>query len=136
MRPWKVLACGALAGLTAIAGAGACSPANAETINLVCSRTAEDQASLRQMGYGTMADTVMHVSIDTGAQTAADTATYPGDTNPQAPTTYPATIMSDLVTWSTPPDEDGDKATRIFNRASSVLNTVDPGGSSTLWSCS
>jgi hypothetical protein len=136
MRAWKFLACGVLAGLTATVGTAMNAPARAETINLVCSRTPADQASLRQMGYSSTADTVMHVSIDTAAQTAADTATYPGDTNPQAPVTYSATITSDLVTWSTPPDEDGDKATRYFNRSTNVLNTVDPGGSSTLWNCS
>jgi len=136
MRAWKFLACGVLAGLAATAGTTIGSPARAETINLVCSRTPRDQATLRQMGYASNADTVMHVSIDTVAQTAADTATYPGDTNPQAPKTYSATVTSDLVTWSTPPDEDGDKATRYFNRNTSVLNTVDPFGLSTLWNCS
>jgi hypothetical protein len=82
-----------------------------------------------------MAATVMHVGIDTSALTAADSATYPGDTSPETPTVYPATITDDMVTWSTPPDMDGDVATRYFNRNTSVLNTVDPGGTSTLWNC-
>jgi len=91
---------------------------------------------LIRAGYPTTAATVMHVSIDTEARTATDSATYPGDTTPDSSTKYPATITDDMATWSTPPDMDGDVATRYFNRNTSVLNTVDPGGTSTLWNCS
>ena len=115
---------------------GACLvPAEAETVSFVCSRTQADQANLIRLGYPTTAETVMHITIDTDARTAADLATYPGDSSGHTPTVYPATITSELVTWSTPPDEDGDKATRYFNRNTKTLNTVDPMGSSTMWDC-
>lgn len=86
-------------------------------------------------GYPTEAATVMHVNIDTDARTAADSATYPGDTTPDSPTTYQATITDNMVTWSTPPDFSGDTATRYFNRITGVLNTVNPEGNSVLWNC-
>ena len=129
------IAYGLAAVLSATASMAILAPAQAETITLTCSRTASDQASLIQMGYPTTAATVMHVTIDTVASTATDGATYPGDTGPDHSVTYPATITDDMVTWSTPPDEDGDKATRYFNRKSGDLNTVDPEGDSTVWNC-
>jgi hypothetical protein len=109
------------------------SPANAERLDFTCSLTAHEQATIRQLGL--TPDTVMLIYIDTDAGTATDGATYPGDTNPQK-TTYAAKITVAQVTWSTPPDpDDGTFATRIFDRSSKVLNTIDPGGHSTLWDC-
>jgi hypothetical protein len=131
----RSLACSLAAVLSTAASMCILTPARAETGSLTCSRTPSDQADLIRAGYPTMAATVMHVGIDTSALTAADSATYPGDTSPETPTVYPATITDDMVTWSTPPDMDGDVATRYFNRNTSVLNTVDPGGTSTLWNC-
>lgn len=129
------LAVGMAAVLGATANIGFITPAKAETITLTCSRTPSDAADLIREGYSTTAATVIHVNIDTSALTAADWVTYPGDTNLEQPTVYNARITNDLVTWSTPPDEDGDLATRYFNRNTNVLNTVDPGGTSTLWNC-
>jgi hypothetical protein len=116
-----------------VPGLAGLSPANAEQFDLTCSLTASEQAVYRQLGLSP--ETVMLIAIDTNSATASDGATYPGDTNPRK-TTYAAKITAAQITWSTPPDpDDGTFATRIFDRSSKVLNTIDPDGYSTLWNC-
>jgi hypothetical protein len=123
----------AFAAIVVVPGLGGLSPASAEQINLTCSLTASEQATMRKLGL--TPETVMLIVIDTDAGTATDGATYPGDTNPQK-TTYAAKITAAQVAWSTPPDpDDGTFATRTFDRSSKVLNSVDPEGHSTLWDC-
>ncbi len=117
------------------ASSGMPSAAHAETIALTCSLTAAEQEDLKQWDQPTEAATTMHIKVDTIALTAADWATFPGDTLPASPTVYPAKITMNLVTWSTPPSLSGQTATRYLNRMDHKLNTVDPGGTSTMWDC-
>jgi hypothetical protein len=109
------------------------SPANAERLDFTCNLTPSEQVAMRQLGL--TSDTVMFIDIDTDGGTATDGATYPGDSAPRK-VSYVAKFTATQVSWSTPPDpDDGTFATRIFDRGSKVLNTVDPDGHSTLWNC-
>jgi hypothetical protein len=121
--------------LTALLGAAG-APAHADTTALVCSMSSEGQAEMVQQGYPDSAATVMHVTIDTSAQTATDWTTNPNTSFPPRPVVYPASFSGSQVRWSTPPDpDDGSRAVRELDRSTNVLNTIDPDGHSTLWNC-
>ena len=102
----RCVAYGRVVVLSSTASMSVLTPAQAETITLTRSRTPSDQADLIRTGYPTEAAVVMHVNLDTEARTAADSATYPGDTTPGGTTTYQATITDNMMTWSIPPDEE------------------------------
>jgi hypothetical protein len=110
--------------------------AHAATTEVACPMSAQDQAPFLQMGLPDNAATVMHVRIDSDAQTATDWATYPGETDAPKAGTYATTVKGTRVLWSTPPDpDDGSVAVRSFDQSTNTLITIDPGGHSTTWNC-
>jgi len=134
--PFRLNGLGTAAILLTVAGMTSLAPAQAETLSVVCSLSQDAQAQLTSAGYPQNAQTQIHLQIDTDAGTASDYATYPGQTDNPTPVVYQATTTDQMITWSTPPDEDdGSVATRSLNRETHVLNTVDPDGVSTLWYC-
>ena len=120
-------------GLAAALMASVCNsaPAHAETLAFSCGFTSAQIAEYNQasaLGI-TVPDLGQRFafSVDTGTRTVVVSGP------PSA--TYSAQITDSTVSWSTPPDEDGDSASFSFAVSSSVLTTVDPGGAATHWDC-